>query len=244
MPSYAPFAFVLCVGLAAGAISGVIGTGSSVMLLPVLVYAFGPKAAIPIMAIAAIFGNLARVMAWWRQVDWRAVAAYALPGAPAASLGARTLLQLPARAIDIGLGLFFLCVIPLRRWHANSGLRLRWWQVSLAGAGIGFLTGLVLSTGPLSVPVFLSYGLSGGAFLATEAASSLSLYISKTATFRQLGALPADIIVQGLLVGASLMAGTCAGKSAVLRMKPALFQSLMDGLMLCSGLALLWTGLR
>ncbi|MBS0447216.1 MAG: sulfite exporter TauE/SafE family protein [Proteobacteria bacterium] len=236
--------FVIAVGLVAGAISGVIGTGSSVMLLPVLVYAFGPKAAIPIMSIAAIFGNLARVMAWWRAVDWRAVAAYALPGAPAASLGARTMLTLPSHAIDIGLGVFFLCVIPLRRWHAASGLRLRWWQVSIAGAAIGFLTGIVLSTGPLSVPVFLSYGLAGGAFLATEAASSVALYASKAATFRQLGALPLTIVLQGLMVGASLMVGTYGGKAVVVRIRPAVFQRLMDGLMVCSGLSLLWAGLR
>jgi len=39
---------------------------------------------------------------------------------------------------------------------------------------IGYLTGIVVSTGPLSVPLFLFYGLTKGAFLATEAASSLA----------------------------------------------------------------------
>jgi len=135
-------------------------------------------------------------------------------------------------------------MIALRRWHAGSRHRIRLWQVSVAGTGIGFLTGLVLSTGPLSVPVFLSYGLTGGAFIATEAASALALYASKVATFRELGALPEEIVWQGLIVGASLMAGTYAGKSAVLRMRPQTFQHLLDGLMLCSGLSLLWAGLR
>ena len=69
------YIFVLMVGLLAGAISGVIGTGSSIMLLPVLVYTFGPKQAVPIMAVAAVMANLSRVMAWWKQVDWRAFAA-------------------------------------------------------------------------------------------------------------------------------------------------------------------------
>src|SRR6188768_1670618 len=95
----AAYAFVLLVGLVAGAVSGVIGTGSSIMLLPVLVYAFGPKQAVPIMAVAAVMANLSRVLMWWRVVDWRAFAAYAIPGAPAAALGARTLLQLPATLI-------------------------------------------------------------------------------------------------------------------------------------------------
>ena len=55
--------------------------------------------------------------------------------------------------------------------------------MSLAGAIVGFLTGFVLSTGPLSVPVFTGYGMSGGAFLGSEAASAILLYAGKLGTF-------------------------------------------------------------
>ena len=237
------YVFVLLVGLVAGCVSGVIGTGSSIMLLPVLVFTYGPKQAVPIMAIAAVMANVARVLAWWREVDWRAFAAYALPGAPAAALGARTLLVLPPRVIDVALGLFFLSMIPGRRWLARRDFRIRLWQLALIGAGIGFLTGVVPSTGPLSVPAFTAYGLSQGAFLSTEAASSLALYVSKVATFRELGALPAGTILQGLIVGSSLMAGAFVAKRAVLRMSPGLFRHVLDALMLVSGLSLLWAAL-
>ena len=74
--------FVLAVGLAAGTISGIVGTGSSIMLMPVLVYQYGPKQAVPIMAIAAVMANLSRILAWWRDVDWRACAAYSVTGFP------------------------------------------------------------------------------------------------------------------------------------------------------------------
>ncbi len=70
------YLLVCGVGLLAGLLSGVVGTGSSIMLLPVLVFAFGPKQAVPIMAVAAVMSNLAKVMAWRREVDWRAFAAY------------------------------------------------------------------------------------------------------------------------------------------------------------------------
>jgi uncharacterized membrane protein YfcA len=45
------FLFVLAVGLVAGTLSGIVGTGSSIMLMPVLLYQYGPKQAVPIMAI-------------------------------------------------------------------------------------------------------------------------------------------------------------------------------------------------
>ena len=238
------YVLILALGLVAGCVGGVIGTGSSIILLPVLVYTFGPKEAVPIMAVASVMGNLARVLAWHRDVDWRAVAWYALPGIPAAALGARTLLALPPAVIDLALGVFFLCMIPLRRWHANSGWRLRPWQLAIAGASIGYVTGIVLSTGPLSVPVFVAYGLAGGAFLSTEAASSLTLYVSKVITFRHFGAMPLGTFVKGLLVGASLMVGTYAGKAVVLRMRADAFHHVLDGVLLVSGVALVWSAVH
>src|SRR3984893_3189220 len=103
------FLFVLAVGLVAGTISGIVGTGSSIMLMPVLIYQYGPKRAVPIMAIAAVMANLSRILAWWHEVDWRACAAFSAPAIPAAALGARTLLALPARAVAVALALFLSC---------------------------------------------------------------------------------------------------------------------------------------
>jgi uncharacterized protein len=236
--------FVVAVGLAAGTISGIVGFGSSIMLMPVLVIAFGPLHAVPIMAIAAILANLARVLIWWREVDWRAVAAYSVTGVPAAALGARTLLVLPPRLIEGALGFFFIAMIPARRWLATRGLALGRGHLVVIGAVIGFLTGIVATTGPITAPVFLQYGLVKGAFLATEAAGSLAVYLSKAAVFRRFGALPLPVITLGLISGASLMAGAWIAKRFVLRLHPDRFRLLMDALMLLSGLSMLWTAFR
>lgn len=238
------YLFVLLVGLLAGAISGVIGTGSSIMLLPVLVFTFGPKQAVPIMALAAILANVSRAIAWRREIDWKAWAAYSVTGVPAAALGARTLWVLPASYVDVALGLFFLSMIPARRWIGAKNWTIWRWQLSVAGGVIGFLTGVVLSTGPLSVPAFTAYGLTKGAFLSTEAASSLALYISKAVTFRELGALTPKIVLQGTIVGASLMAGTFLAKRLVQRMSDVSHQNVLDLLLLVSGISILLTAIH
>jgi uncharacterized membrane protein YfcA len=234
------FLFVLAVGLVAGTISGIIGTGSSIMLVPVLVYAFGPKEAVPIMAVAAIMANLSRIIVWWRDIDWRACAAYSATGIPAAALGARTLLALPSRAVDIAIGLFLILMIPARRWLAGRDLKLSLWHLALVGAVIGYITAIVVSTGPITVPIFLAYGLVKGAFLATEAASSLAVFASKAVAFQRFGALPYEVLVKGLITGSSLMAGGFMAKRLVLRLDPSAFRLVMDGLMLASGLTMLW----
>jgi uncharacterized membrane protein YfcA len=234
------FVFVLAVGLVAGTISGIVGTGSSIMLVPVLVYEFGPKEAVPIMAVASVMANLSRILAWCREVDWRACAAYSVTGIPAAALGARTLLVLPSRAVDIAIGVFLIAMVPVRHWLARHDIKLSLWHLALGGAIIGYLTGIVVSTGPLSVPLFLFYGLAKGAFLATEAASSLGLYLSKSVTFQRFGALTLEIALKGLIAGSSLMIGAFVAKRFVLGLDPNLFRLVMDGIMLVAGLSMLW----
>ena len=116
-------AFVLAVGLVAGTLSGIVGFGSSIMLMPVLVIVFGPLQAVPIMAIAAIMANLSRVLVWWRDVDWRACAAYSATGMPAAALGARDAAGAAAALVEAALGVFFIAMIGVRRWLAAHDLR-------------------------------------------------------------------------------------------------------------------------
>ena len=235
------YLLVLTVGLIAGTISGIVGFGSSIMLMPVLVIVFGPREAVPIMAVAAIMANLSRVVVWWRVIDWRVVGVYALTGIPAAAWGARTLLVLPPHLVEVVLGMFFIAMIPIRRWLAAHNFRLRLWHLAVVGAVIGFLTGIVVSTGPINTPFFLAYGLTKGAFLGTEAMASLAVYISKSLVFRSYGALPLEAILQGLIIGCSLTAGSFIAKRFVLSLAPEKFRLLMDALLLVSGLTMLWT---
>jgi uncharacterized protein len=221
-------ALLFLLAIAAGVLSGVVGTGSSLILLPALVWLYGPRVAVPIMGIAAVLGNVGRVIAWRRRIVWRPVAAYSVPGVPAAALGAHTLLTIPATAVDLALAAFFGAMIGLRRSPAVKRWEFNLWHMAVAGAIVGFLTGMVLSTGPLSVPIFTAYGLSGGAFLGTEAASSLLLYAGKLATFGSAGALTWSIVARGVAIGTALMAGSIAARRLVERIRPRAYGVLID----------------
>ena len=130
------YALVLFVGFVAGTVSGVVGTGATVILLPVLVMVFGPREAVPIMAVVALMSNFAKITAWRRHIDWRASAAYALGGIPAAALGARTLLALPVNTVETALGIFFLA----REWL--PALDFDWfWPAMLIVLGVVLLVG-------------------------------------------------------------------------------------------------------
>jgi hypothetical protein len=233
------YALVLILGLVAGTLGGIVGFGTSIMLMPALVLVYGPKQAVPIMAVGSIMANASRVAAWWREVDWRTTLAYSAAAMPAAALGARTLLALPAGVVDAVLGAFFIAMIPVRRWMLRQDWRLTRAQLAGVGAVIGFITGIVVSSGPLNTPFFLMHGLVKGAFLGTEAMSSIGVYVAKAIAFRSFGALPVEAIVQGLIVGSTLLAGAFVGKRYVTRIDAGRFRYLMDAVMGVAGLIML-----
>ena len=106
-------------------------------------------------------------------------------------------------------------MIPARRWLLARGLRIKAWHLPLVGAGIGFLSGMVASTGPINTPFFLAYGLVKGAYLSTEALGSMAIGITKAIVFQRFDALPLATVGRGLLVGASLMVGSRLAKGFV-----------------------------
>jgi uncharacterized membrane protein YfcA len=238
------FALVLILGLVAGTVGGIVGFGTSIMLMPALVLVFGPREAVPIMAIAAIMANASRVAAWWREVDGRVTAVYSATGIPAAALGAKTLLTLSPGMVEMALGVFFIGMIPVRRWMARQHWTLNLWHMAGVGAVIGYVTGIVVSTGPINAPFFLAYGLVKGAYLGTEAMGSLAVYVAKALTFRTLGALPLEVVTKGLIIGSSLVGGAFIAKRLVIRLDGERFKRMMDGLLLVAGLTMLWAAMR
>jgi uncharacterized membrane protein YfcA len=194
---------------------------------------------VPIMAIAALLANISRVAVWWREVDWRANAYYCVTAVPAAALGARTLLTLDPHLVEGLLGVLFLVMVPARRWLMARGLRIEAWHLLFVGAGIGFMSGLVASTGPINTPFFIAYGLVKGAYLATEAFGSIAVGLTKTIVFQRLDALSWETAVRGLIIGTSVMLGSWVAKGFVLRLDASQFRVLMDALLIFAGLILL-----
>ena len=231
---------ILALGLVSGTLSGIVGFGASIMLMPVLMLAFGPLEAVPIMAIAALMANLSRVVVWWREVDWGANAFYCATAIPASALGARTLLVLEPRLVEGILGAMFLVMVPARRRLMARGLAIKAWHLALVGAGIGFLSGMVASTGPINTPFYLAYGLTKGAYLSTEALGSLAIGFTKAVVFQRFDALPLETVARGLVVGSTLMIGSRLAKGFVLRLDPHQFRLLMEVLLCAAGIILLW----
>lgn len=240
MPDLILQALVLgSLGLGAGVLGGVIGFGTTIILMPALVYFYGPIQAIPVIAMVATVANLSRIFLWWDVIRWRVSLVYSLAAIPFTVFGVNTLVRLDERLIEMTLGGFLILLVPIRRWMRKKNFYLKLWQMGLVGAIIGYLTGIVATTGAINTPFFLAHGLSKGAFLGTEAASTLSILFTKGIAFHQLGFLNMMAIMQGLLIGVCVLAGSIFSKRIVLSLPEDKFLLLMELVMLISGLSIL-----
>lgn len=229
------------IGVLSGLISGIVGTGSSIILLPILAYIFGAKLAVPIMAIASIMGNISRVVMWRKELNVKAFLLFVSLGIPATVLGANTLWVMSPFLSNLCIGLFFLCLIPTRHYAKYRNLTLNAWQMVIAGGVLGYITGVVFSTGPLLLPIFNGFGLIKGALLATEAAASFAIYLTKSITFGALGVLQQNILIAGIAVGSSLIVGNYIGKTFVLKMSDRTFNLMLDAMLLVAGCSMLFS---
>ncbi|MTB66390.1 TSUP family transporter [Providencia sp. wls1943] len=130
---------------------------------------------------------------------------------------------------------------PFKKTPKNSKRSISIKQLGFCGGVVGLLTGLVLSTDPVSMPIFTVYGLSHGAFIGTEAASALFLYLSKISTFSYQDFLPVQVVLTGVFVGGGIVLGTFCSKPFVRRLSGVHFSLLIDVMLLVAGAGLVFS---
>lgn len=124
MAELLPYVLVGITALAASVLAAVAGFGGAVVMLLVLVWAFGVRDAIPILTVAQLMGNLSRVGLNRRELDWRVVRRFGMGAVPAAAVGGVVFATAPAAALVRVLGVFLLLMVAYRHSSPRMGTRL------------------------------------------------------------------------------------------------------------------------
>ncbi len=234
--------------LLASTVSGTAGFGGAILLLPALTAIFGIERALPLLAFAQLVGNGARAVFGLRQIYWRAVFVFLIGAAPLALVATGLLVVLPlvwvryvATVLILLLAIFEIGVAfsYLPRWverfkpPAVAGA----WLV-IAGAIVGFLSGLAGSTGPLPNAIFLRLPLSPTAYVATDAAAMGILHATKLAAlgFAPNWRMPEDGLMGCVAFG--MVAGTWIGRRVLGRLEEVRYRRLVALWMLCVALSM------
>lgn len=226
----------------AAAVAAVAGFGGAVLLLPVLVWAFGVRDAVPILTLAQLVGNGSRVWFNRRDIDWAVVGWYALGAAPLALLGGALFAAAPLAWLTRGVGVFLIAVVAYRRLLGGQYPKLPAGGFSAVGGGASLLSALVGSTGPITAPFFLAYGLTKAAYIGTEAAGTVITHVFKLIAYGSTSLLTGRVLVAGLLLAPCMIVGSWLGKRVLERLSARLFVTMIELVMVLAGVTLLMKG--
>ncbi|HET6935421.1 MAG TPA: sulfite exporter TauE/SafE family protein [Candidatus Angelobacter sp.] len=228
--------------LFASTLAAVTGFGGAAVLLPVLVGAFGVRDAIPILTVAQLIGNGSRVWFNRRELDWRVVAWFAVGGVPMALLGGYLFAKAPLAFLTRLLGVFLLLIVAWRHLRPRPPKPFPTATFAGIGAGASFLSALLGSVGPIMAPFFLAYGLVKGAYIGTEALSTVVMHVAKLVAYRQTAVLTGAGVLIGLALGPIMVFGSWLGKRIVDRLPEKVFVAIIEGVLIVAGVLFLVRG--
>ena len=244
--------YALLGAVAIGLVLGLLGSGGSILTVPVLVYLAGQPDKVAIAESLAIVGAIASVgaasYARQRLVDWRSVLGFGVPGIVGTYLGAVLAARVPGAVQLVLFGVVMIAAAgAMLRGRAGLEGRARpsrpAWVVAALGVSVGGMTGLVgVGGGFLIVPalvllVGLDMRLAVGTSLSIIVLNSLTGFLKyldvltaagDAVDWRLVGAF-AGIGVAGSLVGSRLSGRV---PQAALRRGFAVFLVLMGGFIL------------
>lgn len=241
-PGATPSALLLAclVAFAASILGGLSGFGTGLILPVFIAPVVGVVNVVPVMAMAMLFNNGGRVLAFHRAIAWPHVGRILLPGVPACLAGAWCYTLLPARGVALLIGLFLLASIVLRRaLAARSGWRLGTTGERWAGAGFGFINGGVTGAGVLLIAALMAAGLGGAALVATDAVVSVVMGLVKVALFGGLSRLDPSLALVALAVGLCTLPGGFVARALLRRMPERLHAWVMEAVIVAGALGML-----
>ena len=239
----------LCVGLCLG----ILGSGGSILTVPILVYLLEQPDKVAIAGSLAIVGGIslfgAVPYALKRQVDWRSVLLFGIPGMGGAFLGA-FLAHFVSGAFQLLLfaAIMLLAAAFMLRGRQEVRETARpphaWWKIALEGVVVGVITGLVgVGGGFLIVPAL---AILGG--LPMHIAIGTSLLIIALKSFvgfaeylRVLGEadLHLDWVIISIFVGLGA-AGSFLGSRVARRVPQVALKRVFAAFLVVVGAFILW----
>lgn len=239
MPDPLGWAILIVAALIGSVIGGVSGFGAGLILLPLVAWTIGPRAVAPVLTVTMLLGNVSRI--WWSrgEIDRRVAARFLIGAVPATVVGAALYAGTSREWLSRIIGAFLVAALPFRRLLASSWVRVRLAHFAWVGGGVGLLSGLVVTTGPVLSPFFLAYGLRRGAYIGTEAVCALTMHLTRGVTFARYALITGETLALGAVLGSTMFLGSWIGRRLLDRMSDRFFLGVIEALLVISGLQFL-----
>lgn len=209
---------MVALGLAGGALTTVSGMGGGLVVVFVLSWALGPKAALVVSAAALLIGNLHRVWLYRDEVDRAVVARLLLGLIPGTLLGA----WLAGGLSDDVIRMIMVVAAGAAVLRAATGTRWTLPPAALApsGAAVGVLAATAGGAAALLGPVLLSSGLSGRRYLAVTGIAATAMHTVRVSGYGAFGLWDAAYLPLIAILALALLGGNLLGNAVRERIPP------------------------
>lgn len=224
----------------AGTLSGSVGFGGGMILLPVITYFYGVEIAVPVSTIAQLMSNLSRALMGWKQIQWRQVLWFLVPALPFTALGAFGFAVVDKRLMTRLLCLF-LIVFSIMKLRGKLHLPKSRATMLVGGGLTGFLNGMLGISGPLSSAVFLTLELSPVAYIVSESMAAAAMHIVKAVTYGRFNLMSWHIFLNGFLIGCAMILGNFVALKLISHVNKKPYQRVVAGVMIAVSLWLIIT---
>lgn len=227
---------LMAVSFAASLITAAFGIGGGVVMIAVLASLLPPVALIPVHAVVQVGSNAGRALIMRAHIDWPTWGVFLIGTVVGIAVGGVLVIDLPPTLIQIGIGLFILWSIFLK---PPSVFRHSAW---LAGGVSSVLTMFFGATGPFVSAYLKTRGYDRLGQVAMQGACMTAQHLLKVVAFGVLGFAfgPYLVLIGGLIAFGFL--GTIAGRRILLRIDEALFKKVLNAILICLALRLIWAG--
>ena len=239
MPDPLELTVLITVSVLVFTVAGVVGFGGGIAILPLLVWFFGAREAVPIIAIVQTLSIIARTSLNIREVSWPVAKWFALGALPVSAVGGLLFVITPPDVLARLLGCLLILLVIHRhtRWGREWTLGLK--GFSAVGAASGFSSGFLGTPGPIAAPFILSHGLSGRAYIGTFSACLLSTQLPKMVVFATSDLFVYRVLWFGFGLGAIALVGAFLGRLIITRVPQRWVELAVEVLMVTGGVSLL-----
>lgn len=232
--------YLLLAGLLAGLLSGAVGFGGGMVLLPVATSMFGIGVAVPVCTIAQLGSNLSKVIMGWKDIEWKQVGFFLITAAPLTALGAYGF-SVFNKVLMTRLLCIFLIVFAIMKLLGRMHLPKHPATMLVGGGVTGLINGLMGISGPLSSAVFLSLNLSPVAYIASEATTASVMHIIKIIVYGKLNLVDWNIFWNGLTIAAAMIVGNFVAMKLIRRFHTKTYRRIVAACMIALSLYLFFT---
>lgn len=212
-------------------ISEIIGTvggfGSSVFFVPLATFFFEPKIVLGLTALLHVFSNLAKLILFWKHIDYRIFKLFGVPGIVGVAIGAFASVYLIFAYGSLIIGIFLLSFAILFLIRPSLEIAPTPKNAVTGGSIAGFLAGLIGTGGAVRGAAMAAYNLEKSAFVATSAAIDMGVDITRTFIYLGNDYLQAKEFSYIPMLIAVSFAGSWIGKSMLQQISQLMFRKIV-----------------